>query len=116
MSGVCNKKSYGLDTRYLKLTTISKKNERDQWVTLTDSKIRRNFSIILQRLELPQAFMSLHTFTRSGATPAFNSNVSIQNIQNHGTWMSDCMWRYIVQDHNASQEIANSFKRLLPTC
>ena len=67
------------------------KNERAQWVTLTDTKVRRNFSTILQRLGLSQASMSLHTFRRSGATLAFNSNVSIQSIQSHGTWMSDCV-------------------------
>ena len=64
---------------------------------------------------MPQADMSLHTFRRSGATLAFNSNVAIQSIQSHGTWTSECVWRYIVQDHNASQEVANSVKRLLST-
>ena len=79
------------------------KNEAVQWVPLTDSKVRRNFIQILTRLGLEHSGISLHTFRRSGATLAFNSNVSIPNIQSHGTWMSDCVWRYIIQDHNASQ-------------
>ena len=91
------------------------KNERAQWVTLTDTKVRRNFATILQRLGMSKNDMSLHTFRHSGATLAFNSNASLQSIQSHGTWTSDCVWRYIVQDHNASQEVANSFKRLLFT-
>ena len=91
------------------------KNERAQWVTLTDTKVRRNFSTILQRLGMSKNSMSLHTFRRSGATLAFNSNASLQGIQSHGTWTSDCVWTYIVQDHNASQEVADSFKRLLFT-
>ena len=91
------------------------KNERAQWVTLTDTKVRRNFATILQRLGMSKNDMALHTYRRSGATLAFNLNTSLQGIQNHGTWTSDCVWRYIVQDHNASQEVANSFKRLLST-
>ena len=89
------------------------KNEFAQWVPLTDTKVRRNFAQILSRLGLQNSGMSLHTFRRSGATLAFNSNVSIQNIQSHGTWTSDCVWRYIIQDHNASQQVADTFKNLL---
>ena len=89
------------------------KNEVAQWVPLTDTKVRRNFNQILIRLGLQHSGITLHTFRRSGATLAFNSNVSIQNIQSHGTWTSDCVWRYIVQDHNASQQVADSFKNLL---
>ena len=104
----------------LLLTTGSKnaplfqiKNEFAQWVPLTDTKVRRNFAQILSRLGLQNSGMSLHTFRRSGATLAFNSNVLIQNIQSHDTWTSDCVWRYIIQDHNASQQVADTFKNLL---
>ena len=89
------------------------KNEAAQWVPLTDTKVRRNFNQILIRLGLEYSGITLHTFTRSGVTLAFNSNVPIQNIQSHSTWTSDCVWRYIVQDHNASQQVADSFKNLL---
>ena len=89
------------------------KNEVAQWVPLTDTKVRRNFNQILIRLGLQHSGITLHTFRRSCATLAFNSNVSIQNIQSHGTWTSDYVWRYIVQDHNASQQVADSFKNLL---
>ena len=89
------------------------KNDKAQWLPLTDTKARRNFSQILSRLGLQESSMSLHTFRRSGATLAFNSNVSIQNIQSHGTWTSDCVWRYIIQDHDASQQVADVFQSLL---
>ena len=84
-----------------------------QWVPLTDTETRRNFAQVLVRLGLQDSGMSLHTFRRSGASLAFNSNLSLQNIQSHGTWTSDCMWRYIVQDHNASQQVADAFQALL---
>ena len=89
------------------------KNDKAQWVPLTDTKTRHNFHQILSRLRLQNSKISLHTFRRSGATLAFNSNVSIQNIQSHGTWTSDCVWKYIVQDHNASQQVADVFQSLL---
>ena len=89
------------------------KNARVQWVPLTDTQTRRNFTQVLTRLGLQDSGMSLHIFRRSGASLAFNSNVSLQNIQSHGTWTSDCVWRYIVQDHNASQQVAEAFQALL---
>ena len=89
------------------------KNTKAQWVPLTDTQVRRHFNQVLNRLGLQDSGMSLHTFRRSGASLAFNANVSLQNIQSHGTWMSDCVWRYIIQDHNASQQVANAFQALL---
>ena len=89
------------------------KNDKAQWVPLTDTKARQNFSQILSGLGLQQSSMSLHTVSRSGATLAFNSNTSIQNIQSHGNWMSDFVWRYIVQDHDAYQQVADVFQSLL---
>ena len=91
------------------------RNDKAQWLPLTDTKTKRNFTQVLERLGLKDSSMSLHTFRRSGATLAFNSNVSLQNIQSHGTWTSDCVWRYIIQDHDASQEVANAFQSLLAT-
>ena len=91
------------------------KNEGGGWIPLTDTKVRRHLQAILARLNLSQSQISLHTFRRSGATLAFNANVSLQNIKSHGTWTSDCVWRYIVQDHNASQEVAEAFLSMLYT-
>ena len=89
------------------------KNAKAQWVPLTDTQVRRHFTQVLNRLGLQDSAMSLHTFRRSGASLAFNANVSLQNIQSHGTWTSDCVWRYIIQDHNASQQVADAFQALL---
>ena len=86
-----------------------------QWVPLTDTKIRRHFNNILRKLNLHNSNITIHTFRHSGATFAFNSNVNIQEIMSHGTWMSDCVWRYITLDHNASQQVALQFQKLLFT-
>ena len=108
-----NQKFTPSNTRVKNSPLFQVKNECAQWIPLTDTKVRRNFFPILSRLGMQHSGMSLHTFRRSGATLAFNSDVSIQNIQSHGTWTSDCVWRYITQDHNAAQQVADSFKNLL---
>ena len=59
-----------------------------------DTKVRRHFHLILSRLGLAASGFTFHSFRRSGATFAFNNNVALQNIQRHGTWTSDCVWRY----------------------
>ena len=82
------------------------------WVPLTDTKVRRHFSLILSKLNLGPGY-TFHTFRRSGATFAFNNNVSLQNIQKHGTWTSDCVWRYITDTVNAGEQVADMFKEKL---
>ena len=81
-----------------------------EWVPLTDSRVRRHFDIILARLQLKNTGYTPHAFRRSGATFAFNNNVALQNIQRHGTWTSDCMWRYITDTANAGEQVANMFR------
>ena len=80
---------------------------------LTDSRQRKHFKCILNRLHLQNTSLTFHSFRRSGATLAFNSNVSLHHIKSHGTWTSDTVWRYINQDENAASEVALSFQKLL---
>ena len=81
-----------------------------EWVPLTDSRVRRYFGIILSRLQLKNTGYTPHAFQCSGATFAFNNNVALQNIQRHGTWTSDCVWRYITDSANAEEQVANMFR------
>ena len=85
------------------------------WVPLSDSRLRKHFSIIMSRLHNQPSNITFHSLRRSGATWAFNSNVSLQNIQSQGTWTSDCVWAYITQAHQASDDVALTFQRLLHT-
>ena len=84
-----------------------------RWVPLTESRLRKHFTAILKKLNLFQCGFTFHSFRRSGATWAFNNNVSLQNIQQHGTWSSDCVWSYITQDQNTSSQVADTFQSLL---
>ena len=88
---------------------------KSQWVPLTESRVRKHFSPVLQVLDLQNSNYTFHSFRRSGATLAFNQNVSLQNIKAHGTWTSDSVWSYISQDANVSSEVALSFQQALST-
>ena len=79
---------------------------------LTQSQVRTHLSKILKWLHLDSRSFSFHTFRRSGATLAFNNNISIQNIQRHGTWSSETVHRYIISDPAKASAVADSFKTL----
>ena len=85
------------------------------WSVLTDSRLRKHFKSVLRRLSLHNTSLTFHSFKRSGATLAFNSNVSLQHIKSHGTWTSDTVWRYINDNESAADQVALSFKKLLIT-
>ena len=84
------------------------------WCPLTDSNVRKHFKVVFCRLALQDAGITFHYFRRS-ATVAFNSNVSLQNIQRQGTWISECVWRNITDSSDATNDVAISFQNLLST-
>ena len=86
-----------------------------EWVPLTDTKVRRHLNLLLTRLGLAASGFTSHTFRRSGATFVFNNNVPLQNIQRHGTWTSDCVWRYVTDSTDAGEQVANMFSSKLST-
>ena len=85
------------------------------WVPLTDYRVRRHFALILAKLYLADSGFTFHTFRHSGTTFAFNNDVTLQNIQRHGTWTSDCVWRYITDSVDAGEQVANMFRNKLST-
>ena len=78
------------------------------WQPLTDTKVRKCLKVINTALGLNPQFFTFHSFRRSGATFAYNSHVPIQQIKRHGTWLSECVWRYIQADHSAGESLALS--------
>ena len=63
------------------------------WQVLTDARVRKMLSHINVKMQLPKNY---YAFRRSGATLAYRAHVPIQGIKDHGTWTSECVWRYIV--------------------
>ena len=83
------------------------------WLVLTDTRIRKCLSKINMNMGLPKNYFTFYAFRRSGATLAYKSQVPVQSIKDHGSWVSDCVWTYIHKDHTAGEHIANAFARLL---
>ena len=86
---------------------------KESWSPLTDTQVRRHLRNILQLLNKPKNLVTFHSFRRSGATFAFNHNVPLQDIQRHGTWTSDCVWRYVTDSSDAGCRVAQTFASLL---
>ena len=82
---------------------------------VTQVQARTHLKKILNMLHLDLNFHNFHTFRRSGATLAFNQNIEIQKIKNHGTWSSDCVYTYIIADPLHANGVAQTFRRLLAT-
>ena len=75
---------------------------------LTDPHVRKFLKRINIALNLPSNYFTFHDLRRSGATLAYNADVPIQDIKRHGTWSSDCVWRYIQSDNASGESLANA--------
>ena len=89
-------------------TSVFQIHNKSSWQPLTDTKVRKCLKAINVSLGLNPHFFTFHSFRRSGATFAYNSHVPIQQIKRHGTWSSECVWRYIQADHSAGETLAFS--------
>ena len=81
------------------------------WQVLTDSRIRKVLENINQDMQLPSNFYTFHAFRHSGASLAYKIDTPIKEIKEHGTWTSDCVWRYIRPQDNAGREVSFKFKK-----
>ena len=80
---------------------------------VTDYQVRAHLAKVFDFLHIDKKFHSFHTFRRSGATLAYNLNVDIQKIQRHGTWSSDTVNTYIVNDPQIASGVAACFKKFI---
>ena len=78
------------------------------WSPLIDSRVRKVLKAINKKLGLNPSHFTFHSFRRSGATFAFNSHIPVRNIQRHGTWTSDCVWRYIQADQSYGEHLVSA--------
>ena len=79
----------------------------------TDSKVRKTLASINLALNLPKNFYTFHAFRRSGATLAYKAHAPIREIMEHGTWTSDCVWRYIQRDVDKGSNVARAMQDML---
>ena len=79
---------------------------------LTQSLLRKRLATLLRMLNLHLLGFGYHTFRRSGATLAFDSNISLQNIKLHGAWQSEAVWSYISENTSQALQISLVFQQL----
>ena len=80
---------------------------------ITQVKAWSQLKKILYLMRWDPSYHNFPTFRRSGATLAFNQNIDLQRIKDHGTWSSDSVYTYIVADPLHSNGVAEIFKKIL---
>ena len=83
------------------------------WQPLTDTRVRKALKSINMTLGLDIHFFTDHSCRRSGATFAYNAHVPIQQIKCHGTWSSECVWRYIQSDYVSGEALTFSLTAVI---
>ena len=83
------------------------------WQVLTDTRIRKTLAKINLAMDLPSNYYTFHAFRRSGASLAYDLDIPVKEIKEHGTWASECVWRYIRPAATAGDQVARVFKRTL---
>ena len=96
-------------------TTLLQISSRQGLNPLPDSRVRKAFKHINVSLDYRACYFTFHDLRRSGATYAFNSHVPIQDIKRHGTWSSDCVWRYMQSDRASGERLANALATSINT-
>ena len=82
---------------------------------ITQSQTRTHLNKVLKFLHMDASLFCFHTFRRSGATLAFNSHVQVDHIKRHGTWSSEAVYAYILDDTTNATQVADAFLRLFTT-
>ena len=85
--------------------------DRGQNIIANELHVRTALATILRAINLNPKHYGFHTFRRSGATLAFELGVPLQNIQQHGTWLSDAVWSYIKPIPNHTP-VTNAFSTI----
>ena len=80
--------------------------------TFTESHLRRRLALILKLLSLPHQSLTYHSLRRSGASMAFNNNVTMDGIRSQGAWSSDSVWEYLFAQSSRVNEVPQMFQRL----
>ena len=78
---------------------------------VTEYALRKHLNTTLQILGMASKNFTFHSFRRLGATLAYNLDISMDSIRRHGTWKSDAVNTYIVEDPQRASGVARSFQQ-----
>ena len=79
-----------------------------------DTTIRDALKTVLTYLNFPSQGHGFHSFRRSGATLAFDSNIQLQDIMAHGLWKSAAIWQYLQKASVALSIVPTTFAAIIP--
>lgn len=80
---------------------------------LTDSQCRKTLKSLVTKLGLCPSSYTFHAFRRSGAQFAFQTNVPIAHIKQHGQWRSDAIYSYLQSPTLPNHAVSSNFSALL---
>ena len=80
---------------------------------LTSFKARSFLKMVVIALGLDSKHYTFHAFQRSGASLAFNSNVNLDKIKQHGSWKSEAVWVYLNSTPKAVSMVPTTFQCVL---
>ena len=81
---------------------------------LIDTTLRDALKWVLNYLNIPLQGHGFHSFRRSGATLAFDSNIQLQDIMAHGLWKSSAVWQYLQNASVAPSIVPTTFASIIP--
>ena len=84
----------------------------DDFTLLTQSMLRKCLATFLRMMDLPLLGHGLHTFRRSGATIAYDADISVDSIQMHGAWRGKSVWSYISDNTSESLQVPLALQTL----
>ena len=88
---------------------------KQQWQPLTAFKARSFLRLAVTSIGLDPKVYTFHSFRRSGASLAFNHDVDLNKIKQHGNWKSDAIWTYLRNTPKAASTIPTTFAKLIST-
>ena len=74
--------------------------------------LRKRLSLLLKTLGLRTSYLTYHSLRRSGASIAFNNDVSFDGIRSQGGWQSDAVWHYLFSNSATAREVPHMFQQL----
>ena len=83
---------------------------------MSDSRVRKTLSRIIRIIQLmgfPNGFYTFHTLGCSGATLAYQAQVPLSDIKDHGTWTSNCVWTHIQDKAHVGTNVAQAFQSMV---
>ena len=79
------------------------------WVPVIAMRVRSFFKTCIIGLGLNPKDYTFHAFRRSGASFAFDNNVDLIAIKQHGNWRSKAVWSCLSSTPKAASIIPTTF-------